>query len=40
MSGFLKAADKQDRGNFPLPGSVPFMAKAEPIINELKKSAV
>lgn len=40
MSGFLKAADKQDRGNLPLYGSVPFMAKVKPIINELKKSAV
>lgn len=39
-SGFLKAADKQDRGNFPLYGSVPFIAKVKPIINEVKKSAV
>lgn len=40
MPGFLKAADKLDRGNFPLYGSVPFISKVEPIINELKKSAV
>lgn len=33
----LKAANKQ---NFPLDGSVPFIAKVKPIINELTKSAV